>query len=300
VASRLLIFGSTGQLGRALARADWGRGAELVFLDRKAADFSAPEGLGDIVREQRPDAVIIAAAYTAVDRAEGEEALATCINAQAPGVIATAAAERGVPVVAFSTDYVFDGTKNGRYVEDDAARPLNAYGRSKLAGEQSVREANPRHVILRTSWVYSPHGANFLRTMLRLASTRANARVVADQMGCPTSAADLAQAIARLMPLLFDRGAPYGTYHLAGRSETSWHGFAEAIFSELDRRGVARPHNDAIGTDDYPSPARRPLNSRLSSDLAAATFGISLAGFEEAVPRVLDEILVPARAEEEA
>ena len=292
--ARFLIFGSTGQLGRALGRAEWGRGTELVFLDRAAADFSAPEGLAAIVRERQPDAVIVAAAYTAVDRAEGEEGLATRINAQAPGVIAAAAAERNIPIVAFSTDYVFDGTKSGRYVETDAVHPLSAYGRSKLAGEQSVRAANPRHAIFRTSWVYSPDGTNFLRTMLRLASTREEVRVVADQAGCPTSAGDLAQAVARIAPLLLDPGAPYGTYHLAGRTETTWHGFAEAIFGELARRGLARPRNAAIGTEDYPTPARRPLNSRLSSDLAAATFGVSVAGFEEAVPRVLDEILASA------
>jgi dTDP-4-dehydrorhamnose reductase len=293
VSHRFLILGSTGQLGRALARADWDRSSELVFLDRAAADLSAPEALADIVRRHAPDAVIIAAAYTAVDRAESEEALASRVNAEAPGVVAAAAAQRNIPVISFSTDYVFDGSKRSAYVETDPVGPLNAYGRSKLAGEGSVRDANPRHVIFRTSWLYGPNGTNFLRTMLRLASTREEVRIVADQAGCPTTAGDLARAVARITPLLLEPGAPYGTYHLAGRSETTWHGFAEAIFTELGRRGLARPRNEAIGTDAYPTPARRPLNSRLSSDLAAATFGIALAGFEEAVPRVLDETLAP-------
>jgi dTDP-4-dehydrorhamnose reductase len=182
---RVLVFGSSGQVARELRRANFGQGIEIVALDRGAADLAKPDSLAAVVNDHDPDAVIIAAAYTAVDRAEGEEALAQLVNGAAPGAIAAAANDLGIPVVHFSTDYVFNGEKNGFYDEDDQTGPVNAYGRSKLAGEVNVRAANPRHLILRTSWVYSAHGANFLRTMLRLAS-REEVKVVSDQLGCPT------------------------------------------------------------------------------------------------------------------
>ena len=293
---RVLVFGSTGQVARELARANWASGTEVVCLDRAAADFSRPGSLGALVDAHAPDAVIIAAAYTAVDRAEGEEGLVARINAAAPGVIAAAAARHNIPVLHLSTDYVFDGTKDGPYTESDEVRPLGAYGRTKLAGEERVRAANHRHLILRTSWVYSAHGTNFVRTMLRLAATRAEVGVVVDQRGCPTAAGDIADALARLVPQMLDPAAPSGTYHLAGASETTWHGFAEAIFVELSARGLPRPRNNPIRTSDYPTAARRPLNSRLSSDKIAAEFGVRLPGFEASLPAVLDELLGPAEA----
>jgi len=288
---QVLVFGSTGQVARELARAEWEAGTALTFLDRKAADLSLPHTLGPLVESHRPDIVIAAAAYTAVDQAEDDEATATLVNADAPAAIATAAAALSIPVVHLSTDYVFDGGKNGCYAETDAVAPINAYGRSKLAGEIAVRKANPRHLILRTSWIYSAHGANFLRTMLRLAATREAVSVVADQHGCPTSARDLAQAIAEACPRLLAADAPWGTHHLAGASSTTWHGFAEAIFAGLAARGQRRPRNDAIATSDYPTRARRPLNSRLCSERFADMVGLRLPGFETAMPPVLSEVL---------
>ena len=292
---RVLVFGASGQLGRELSLTQWPEGVAPVFLDRKAADFLRPKTLASAIERSAPDAVIIAAAYTDVDGAESDEETAIAVNAIAPGVIAGAAATRGAPVVYISTDYVFDGEKEGAYVEADPVNPINAYGRSKLAGEEAVRAANRRHLILRTSWVYSASGSNFLLSMLRLAGQRA-VSIVADQKGCPTAAHDLASAIAQMLPRLFDADADerWGTYHLAGSSETTWHGFAETIFCALARRGHPRPANRAIATADFPRPARRPTNSRLSSAAFERVFGIRLPGFETAVPRVLDEVLAAA------
>lgn len=291
---RILVFGSSGQVARELKRARWDRGADVTFLDRAAADLSAPERLGPIVRRTMPDLVIIAAAYTAVDGAESEESLAMTVNAHGPAAIARAAAELSAPLIHLSTDYVFDGEKDGFYGEEDRTNPINAYGRSKLAGEAAVRAANPRHIILRTSWVYSAGGANFLRTMLRLAATREEVRVVADQRGCPTAAPHLAQAVAMLAPQLMGQAPIWGTYHLSGQTQTSWHGFAEGIFAGLAKRAIRRPRNIAVTTDEFPTPARRPLNSRLSCERSKAAFGLSLPGWEEALPQVMDEILAHA------
>jgi len=298
---RVLVFGSTGQLARCLQRADWPRDTVPVFLAREAADFSRPDGLPDIVRREKPQLMIIAAAHTDVDGAESDEATAMIVNAAAPAAIARAAAELDAPVIFLSTDYVFDGRKEGAYAEGDATNPINAYGRSKLAGEAAVRAANSRHLILRTSWLYSRYGKNFLRTMLRLAETKAAVEVVDDQHGCPTSAHDLADAILRIVPRLFESEAPWGTYHLAGASVTTWHGFAEAIFSELAKRGKRRPNAQPVSSDAFERAARRPANSRLSSELLAKTFGFRLPGFETAMPRVLDELMATRlRADERA
>ena len=296
----VLVFGSTGQVARELARAEWTAGTALTFLGREAADFSRPGMLGAVLLAHRSDIVIIAAAYTAVDKAEDDEATAITINADAPAAIAAAAAALSIPVVHLSTDYVFDGSKDGCYAEGDAVAPINAYGRSKLAGEIAVRKENPRHLILRTSWLYSAHGANFLRTMLRLAATCESVSIVADQQGCPTSAPDLARAIAAACPRLLAADAPWGTYHLASASATTWHGFAEAIFAELAGRGLRRPRNDAIATIDHPTRAKRPLNSRLCSERFADMFGLRLPGFETAVPSVLSEALDAASPAETA
>ncbi len=287
----MLVFGSTGQVARALRRSTWAEGTALTFLDREAADFSQPERLGAIVRAHSPDAVIIAAGYTQVDAAEADEKTAHVINAEAPGAIARAADALSAPVIHLSSDYVFDGTKDGFYDEGDAPHPLSAYGRSKLAGEVEVSAANPRHLILRTSWVYGAGGSNFLLTMLRLATERAEVRVVADQTGCPTAASDLAAAIAKSLPSLVAGRGPFGVFHLAGREATSWHGFAEAIFAGLEKRGLKRPRNIPIPTSDYPTPARRPLNSRLSCDRFAQAFGIRLPGYRSALPAIIDEAL---------
>lgn len=288
---RVLVFGSTGQLAYELARTAWPEGLAPVFLDRQAADFIRPLALPEIVARIRPDAVIIAAAYTNVDAAEGDEDTAMTVNASAPGAIAQATAALSIPLVYISTDYVFDGKLDRPYVEDDAACPINAYGRTKHAGEIEVRSANPEHLILRTSWVFSAVGSNFLNSMLRLAESQGAVTIVADQLGCPTAAYDLAGAIAQTLPKLLDGGARWGTYHLAGQSETTWHGFAEAIFAELSYRGLPRPVNEAISSQDFVRPAKRPMNSRLSSASFMKQFGIGLSGFETTVPIVIDEAL---------
>ncbi len=296
----VLVFGSTGQVARELARSKWAEGTTLTHLDRQAADLSEVEALAGIVDAKAPDAIIIAAAYTRVDGAESDEASAMAVNAHGPAAIAGAAAERSIPVVYFSTDYVFDGTKDGPYEETDPVRPINAYGRSKLAGENAIRTANPRHLILRTSWVYSAHGSNFLTSMLRAAKSRDEVRVVSDQWGCPTAAGDLADTVAGIMPALVSGEAPSGTYHLAGGMEATWHGFAEAIFETLAARGLKRPANVPIATADYPTEAARPRNSRLSSQRFARDFGARLKGYRCALPAVLDEALAANRAENRA
>jgi dTDP-4-dehydrorhamnose reductase len=288
--THVLVFGSGGQLTQELKRAEWDAGTEVTYLGRADADFRDLPSLVNAVRGGA-DAVVIAAAYTAVDKAESEKAQAFSINAEAPGVIARAAAEAGMPVIYVSTDYVFDGEKPGWYTEDDAPGPVNAYGRSKLAGEKKVRENNPRHLILRTSWLYSAFGTNFVRTMVKLAETRDRIEVVADQRGCPTAGGDLAGAIARLVRQLVGPSPPYGTYHLAGATDATWHGFAEAIFETLAARGMTRPQNMAIDSASYPGAARRPRNSRLSSDRMRDERGISLPPWQESLPGVLWEIL---------
>lgn len=288
---RVLVFGSTGQVARELARADWAEGTLLTALDRHAADLSKPDLLAAAVRENAPDAVIIAAAYTKVDEAEKNEAAAMAANAAGPAAIAVEAAALGVPVVHISTDFVFDGEKGEPYVEGDPVAPVNAYGRSKLAGERAVRAANPRHLILRSAWIYAAEGTNFLRTMLRLARKGDPIRVVDDQRGCPTAARDLAQAIARVIPTLVQAHAPSGTYHLAGADDTTWHGFAAAIFEGLAARGSRSPKLEAIATKDYPTAARRPRDSRLSSERFARDFGFRLPGYKTALPAILDAAL---------
>jgi dTDP-4-dehydrorhamnose reductase len=292
--TRVLVFGSTGQIARELARTTWPQGTTLTLLDRAAADFADPQSLGPLVRRNRPDIVIVAAAYTNVDAAEDDEEAANLINAVAPGAIARAAAELSIPIVHLSTDYVFDGEKGAPYVETDAVNPINAYGRTKLAGEREVRAANSKHLILRSSWIYSAFERNFFRTMLRLAESRDEVSVVADQRGCPTAAHDLAAGISATLPRLVAGDVRWGTYHLAGASDTTWHGFAEAIFSALAARGFRRPANKAVATSAYPTRARRPRDSRLSSEAFAREFGVRIGGFETALPKVLQEALAAA------
>ena len=265
-----------------------------VSRPRRGGSFRAENPFRRWCEDYRPDVVVIAAAYTAVDRAESEEALAHVINAEAPGVIAAAAGALDIPVVFISTDYVFDGEKgvlDGEfYTEFDTPNPLNAYGRSKLAGEQAVQAANPRHLILRTSWLYSSFGTNFVKTMVELAKSRARVEIVADQVGCPTAAADLAQAIAGLVPQLLEPASNYGLYHLASPTDVSWYDLGERVFRTLESAGLKRPQNAAISAIEYGSPARRPRNSRLSGALIRETFGVSLPSLEASLPKVLREL----------
>lgn len=278
---KLLVFGQTGQVARELARV----APRAVFLGRGQADLADPAACAAVLHAHRPDAVINAAAWTAVDRAETEEAAATVVNAAAPGAMAQACADLGAPLVHISTDYVFDGSGQAAWRPGDAPAPLGAYGRTKLAGEVAVRAAGGAHVILRTSWVFSAHGANFVKTMLRLGADRPALRVVADQVGGPTPAAAIAAACLTIAGGLRD-GAAGGTHHFAGVPETSWAGFARAIFAQA---GLAVAVED-IATADYPTPARRPLNSRLDCAALAAEFGIMPPDWRAGLAAVIGEL----------
>ncbi|MEW2915247.1 dTDP-4-dehydrorhamnose reductase [Leisingera sp. JC11] len=260
-----LVFGETGQLARELA-AQGG----TVCLGRDLADFTDPYGPVARVEDTGANAVIIAAAYTAVDKAESEENLATTVNAEAPGAIARACAARGLPVVYVSTDYVFDGSGEAPWQPGDATAPVNAYGRSKLAGEEAVRAAGGAFAILRTSWVVSAHGTNFVKTMLRLGKERERLTIVADQTGAPTPARDIAAACLEIARQLQADPEKSGTYHFTGQPETSWADFAREIFA---RAGVACEVEN-IPTSAYPTPAARPLNSRLDCTSLETVFGI--------------------------
>lgn len=288
---RILLFGAGGQVGREVSALANARGIPLVGLDRAAVDIRDPEAVARAVARERPCVVINAAAYTAVDKAESEPELAQEINAVAPGVIAAACAQAGTPVIHISTDYVFDGSKAGPYVESDPIAPLGVYGRSKAAGEAAVQAANPRHVIVRTSWVYGAHGNNFLKTMLRLAGARDRLTVVADQHGCPTATYDLARALLAAAEAAAGGTARWGTYHFAGTGATTWHGFAEAIVAAAATHTGRRVEVAPITTAEYPTPARRPVNSELASDLFESVFGIRAAPWSERVAQVVDDIL---------
>lgn len=264
-----LVLGSTGQLATHL-RELWPHAA---FWSRADADLSSPGTLRGKIEAASPSAIVIAAAYTAVDKAESEPELAWRVNAEAPAEIARAAAALDVPLVHVSTDYVFDGTKPEPYVETDAVAPLNVYGRSKLGGELAVAAIAKRHWVLRTSWVFSEHGQNFVKTMLRLGRERDRLSVVADQIGRPTYAGDLARVIDVLLAGT-QKAVPYGLHHVGGGPVTTWHGFATAIFGRACELGLlsGSPQVQAIPTSEYPTPARRPLSSVLQpgASLAAA------------------------------
>ncbi|RWE34819.1 dTDP-4-dehydrorhamnose reductase [Mesorhizobium sp.] len=273
---RLAVTGREGQVAASLIEAARSRSdVEVVAVGRPALDLTRPDTVFPALEAARPDLVVSAAAYTAVDQAEDESDLAFAVNAVGAGKVAEAAARLGVPVIQLSTDYVFDGTKDGAYVETDATAPLGVYGASKLAGEQAVAAANPRHLILRTAWVYSPFGKNFIKTMLRLAAEREEISVVADQWGTPTSALDIADAILHVAARLRDdkNFAAWGIYHLAGSGETNWSGFARHILDTSRAFGGPHARVRDIATMDYPTKARRPANSRLSSEKFAGVFG---------------------------
>ncbi len=282
---RVLVTGARGQVGGEVARALAGS-AEVVAHDRSTLDLAKPADIVARVRDVRPDIIVNAAAYTAVDRAESDEASARAVNAVAPGILAEEARRAGALLVHYSTDYVFDGTKHGAYVESDATNPLGAYGRTKLDGERAIAASGCAHAILRTSWVYGPQGGNFVRTMLRLARERDELRVVDDQHGAPTSSLQLARATLEILDRA--RDAP-GIYHATAAGETTWFGYAQAIFEEQARRDRALrvPRLAPIATRDYPTPARRPANSVLDSSRLARTFGIRLGPWREALVETL-------------
>ena len=281
---KLLIFGQTGQLAREMARRV-PDGVRAVFLPRDQADLTDPAACAAAVAAAQADAVINAAAWTAVDRAEAEEAAATVVNGDAPAAMARACAARGLPFVHISSDYVFDGAGDQSFAVDHPTGPLGAYGRSKLVGEAGVRAAGGAHVVLRTSWVFSAHGANFVKTMLRLGRDRHSLNVVADQIGGPTPAAALADAVfgvARAMA----NGAAGGTYHFSGAPDVSWADFARDI---MQRAGLACVVND-IATAAYPTPAKRPLNSRLNCDSFQRDFGMARPDWRAGLDLVLKEL----------
>jgi dTDP-4-dehydrorhamnose reductase len=281
---RALVFGATGQVARELQR----RLPGARFLSRAEADLRDPARCAELVRTADADIVINAAAYTAVDRAEEEEEAAHLINGAAPAAMARAAAARDVPFLHISTDYVFDGSGTAPWHPDDETGPLGAYGRSKLAGEHGIHAAGGRFVILRTSWVFSAHGSNFVKTMLRLGKTRESLAVVSDQIGGPTPAGDIAAAVIEIGRVLSrGLGAP-GTYHFAGAPDVSWAGFAREIFRQA---GLTTQVTD-IPTEAYPTPARRPHNSRLDCTMTETVFAVTRPDWRaglRAVLRVLGE-----------
>lgn len=279
---KLLVFGRTGQVARELRR----RAPEAVSLDRDAADLSDPDACAAAIAASDCDAVINAAAWTAVDKAEAEEAAATVVNGAAPSAMARAAAAKGVPFVHVSTDYVFDGSGTRPWHGDDPTGPLGAYGRSKLAGEHGIHAAGGRFAILRTSWVFSAHGANFVRTMLRLSETRDTLSVVGDQIGGPTPAGDIAAALLDMARLLARGDGAPGTYHFAGAPDVSWAEFAREIFAQAGRSITVID----IPTEAYPTPARRPLNSRLSCGTTEIVFGIPRPDWRAGLTGVLTEL----------
>lgn len=277
----ILVFGRSGQVARELARL----APDARYLGRDQADLGDPDACARAIRAHAPAAVINAAAYTAVDRAEEEEALATTINGAAPAAMAAACAGLGVPLVHISTDYVFDGVGDAPFAPDHPPAPLNAYGRSKLAGEEGVRAAGGAHAILRSSWVFSAHGSNFVRTMLRLGAARDSLRVVADQIGGPTPARAIAEACLTIAQALRDEPGKTGIYHFSGAPDTSWAGFARAIMVQA---GLPCRIED-IPTSAYPTPATRPLNSRLDcADLAV--FGLQRPDWRQGLHDVLQEL----------
>lgn len=277
----LLIFGKTGQVARELQRI----APDATFLGRDAADLLNPAACAAVITASNADAVINAAAWTAVDKAEAEEAAATVVNGEAPAAMARAAAAKGLPFLHISTDYVFDGSGDLPFAPDDPTAPLNAYGRSKLAGEIGVRDADGPHLILRTSWVVSAHGANFVKTMLRLGRERESLNIVADQIGGPTPAAAIAQALVEAASSLL-AGAEGGTHHLSGHPDTSWADFAREIMAQ-----AALPCRiDDIPTSAYPTPARRPQNSRLDCSLFDATFGVPRPDWRTGLADILKEL----------
>ena len=286
--TRYLVTGGTGQLAQALLRA---AGPLVEVVGRPAFDLDRPETLIALFAGRTPELIINAAAWTAVDAAEASPTAASRANAEGPAMLAALCRRHGTRMIHISTDYVFDGTLGVPYRETDPTSPTGVYGATKLQGEQAVLAAMPDAVVIRTAWVYAETGKNFLRTMLAASKRTNTLRVVADQRGCPTNADDLAGAILSVAErMLSNGGAPGGVYHAAGSGSTTWHGFAEAIFRTSCCYGWPAPHVHAITTADWPTPARRPADSRLNCDLLAQTFGLRLADWGSSLERAVTAI----------
>ncbi|MBB3949546.1 dTDP-4-dehydrorhamnose reductase [Aureimonas jatrophae] len=287
---RILVTGREGQVAQALVALN-GNSAEVVAVGRPDLDITQAQSVRGIVAELKPDIVVNAAAYTAVDRAESDEALAFLVNRDGARNVATVAVEYGLPVIHISTDYVFDGLGMERYREDDPTGPQGVYGRSKLEGERAVAAANPAHAILRTAWVYGPFGQNFLKTMLRLAGDRDVVRVVGDQHGTPTYAPDIAEGILAVAHRLQARDPnAQGIFHMVADGETTWAGFAEEIFARSAERGGPSAQVEPISTREYPTPAKRPANSRLDTARFVRDIGHRLPDWRSGVVRCLDAL----------
>lgn len=290
---RILVTGKEGQVDTSLQTVGEALGLEIIRIGLPEIDLSQPETLEAPVREAHPDVIISSAAYTAVDKAESEPELAQAVNGDAPGVLARLAAELDIPILHLSTDYVFAGDKDTPYTETDMPAPVSVYGRTKLSGEEQIRAATDNHVILRTAWVYSPYGHNFVKTMLRLGETRDELSVVADQHGCPTYAPDIARVVlAVAQQVVIDRDPTIrGTFHLTGFGETTWAGFAEAIFAGAEARGCKPVRVNHIPTTDYPVPAKRPANSRLNAHKLDEVYGLGLAPWQDSLDACLDQLI---------
>lgn len=296
---KILLTGKNGQVGGDLHPLLMDLG-EVFATDRATLDLTRPETIRECVRAFRPDVIINAAAYTAVDKAESEPELAHSVNATAPGVLAEEAFRCGALLIHYSTDYVFDGTKADPYIESDPASPLSIYGRTKVAGEQAIAKSGCDHLILRTSWVYSPRGSNFLLTILRLAREREELRIVNDQIGAPTSSECIAEATVHVLRQVLssdksDWASVAGTYHMTASGEVSWFGFAREIIGQCDS-AVRTKNIIAIPTSEYRSAARRPLNSRLDCSKISHTFGVKLLPWQTGLPSVLQVIVETSKS----
>lgn len=294
---KILITGAGGQVGTELVRAASPAGHEVIGMTHAALDIADARAVIEVVESGNPDVVVNAAAYTAVDKAESDAQTAFAVNRDGPANLAATCAETGARLIQISTDYVFDGSQSAPYAEDDPTEPASVYGRSKLAGEDAIRAALPEHIIIRAGWIFGAYGHNFVKTMLRLGAERDDLGVVADQRGGPTPAADLANALVSVVSSL-GRSSSWGTYHYQGKPETTWHGFAEAIFSRAVEKGLlARaPEVGRLTTAEYPLPAPRPANGVLDCSKWHDTFGIALPDWRDGLGHVLDDIAASANA----
>jgi len=296
---RILVTGKNGQVDTSLQMLGEKLGLDIYRIGLPEIDLSKPKTLEAVVREIAPDVIISSAAYTAVDKAESEAALAQRINGDAPGELARLAAELKIPILHLSTDYIFAGDKDSAYNETDTPAPVSVYGRTKLSGEEQIRAATDNHVILRTAWVYSPYGNNFVKTMLRLGETRDELNVVADQHGCPTYAPEIARALLAIAQQVAIDSDPTirGTFHLTGQGETTWAEFASAIFAGAEARGRSPVGVNPITTADYPTPAKRPANSRLDGNKLDDIYGLRLDPWQTSLDECLSQ-LIPEKTED--
>jgi dTDP-4-dehydrorhamnose reductase len=289
----LLLVGGSGQVGEEFRALELPKDVEVVAPSRGELDLEDPLAIARTIAGQPWSAVINAAAYTDVDRAESNEPVAFAVNAEAPSQLAAETGRRGIPLIHISTDYVFDGQKGTPYIEQDEVAPLNVYGRSKLAGERCVRAANPQHVILRTSWVYSPFRKNFVRTILRLAAERERLTIVADQRGCPTAARDIARTCFDIAIRCASKPqvTRYGIYHFAGAGEASWFEFASAIVEMAGHRLSRSPEIMPIHTSEYPTPAVRARDTRLHCTAVVREFGVELKPWRQSLADTINRLL---------